>query len=78
MRFRINLMSIFSYETFLEVTISIMVNLTSGWFGVLLISPGLSSEITLDRYLKSLTSNLLYGILGLIFSLILTERSKSL
>ena len=71
-------MNLFSYETFLEVTTLIMINLTSGWFGVLLISPGLSSDITLDKYLKSLTSNLVFGILGLIVSLILTERSKSL
>lgn len=71
-------MSIFSQKTFLEVTTSIMLNLTSGWFGVLLISPGLSSGITVDKYLKSLTTNLLFGILGLIVSLILTERSRLL
>jgi len=71
-------MNLFSQKTFLEVVASIFVNITSGWFGVLLIFPGLSSGITLDKYLKSLTSNLLFGILGLIFSLILTERSKLL
>ena len=71
-------MNIISQKTLLEVVASIFVNLTSGWFGVLLIFPGLSSGITLDKYFKSLTSNLLFGILGLIFSLVLTERSKSL
>jgi len=71
-------MKIFSLKTLLEVIASIFVNITSGWFGVLLIFPGLSSGITLDKYLKSLTLNLLFGILGLVFSLILTERSKLL
>ena len=71
-------MYMFSLKTFLEVITAIIINLTSGWFGVLLISPGFISEITLDKYLKSLMSNLQYGIFGLIVSLILTERSKSL
>jgi len=71
-------MNIFSFKTFLEVITAIIINLTSGWFGVLLISPGFTSGITLDKYLKSLMSNLQYGIFGLIVSLFLTERSKSL
>ncbi|MEK7523329.1 MAG: hypothetical protein AAB569_07095 [Patescibacteria group bacterium] len=71
-------MNLFSYKTFLEVITVIITNLTSGWFGALLIIPGFISGITLDRYLKSLLSNLQYGILGLIVSLLLTERSKSL
>jgi len=53
-------MKIFSLKTLLEVIASIFVNITSGWFGVLLIFPGLSSGITLDKYLKSLTLNLLF------------------
>ncbi|KKP61413.1 MAG: hypothetical protein UR54_C0002G0012 [Candidatus Roizmanbacteria bacterium GW2011_GWA2_34_18] len=71
-------MNLFSRKTVLEVVTSIFVNLTSGWFGVLLISPGLSSGITVDIYLKSLFSNLQYGIFGLIVSLVLTQRCKSL
>lgn len=71
-------MNLFSQKTILEVVASIFVNLTSGWFGVLLISPGLSSGITVNKYLESLMSNLQYGIIGLIVSLILTERSKLL
>ena len=71
-------MNLFSQKTVLEVVTSIFVNLTSGWFGILLISPGLSNGITIDKYLKSLMSNLQYGIFGLIVSLILTERTRSL
>jgi hypothetical protein len=71
-------MNLFSQKTVLEVIASIFVNLTSGWFGVLLISSGLSSGITVDKYLESLMSNLQYGIIGLLVSLILTERSKLL
>lgn len=71
-------MNIVSLKTFLEVIASIFVNITSGWFGVLLIFPGLSSGITLDKYIRSLTSNLIFGIFGLIFSLIITEKSKLL
>ena len=68
-------MNIFSQKTFLEVVASILINLTSGWFGVLLVFPGLSSGITLNKYV--LMSNLLFGILGLIVALILTERSNN-
>jgi len=68
----------FSQKTVLEVVTSIFVNLTSGWFGVLLIYPGLSNGTTTEQYLKSLMSNLQYGIFGLIVSLILTERRKSI
>lgn len=66
--------NLFSYKSILEVVTSIFINLTSGWFGLLLVFPGLSSEITLEKYFKSLTSNLLFGIVGLIFSLILMEK----
>ncbi|MEK7177641.1 MAG: hypothetical protein AAB705_02335 [Patescibacteria group bacterium] len=71
-------MNLFSYKTFLEVITIIITNLTSGWFGALLITPGFISGITFDKYLKSLMLNIQYGILGLIVSLLLTERIKSL
>ncbi|KKU90430.1 MAG: hypothetical protein UY19_C0002G0003 [Candidatus Wolfebacteria bacterium GW2011_GWA2_47_9b] len=71
-------MNLFSYKTFLEVITIIITNLTSGWFGALLITTGFINGITFDKYLKSLMLNLQYGILGLIVSLLLTERIKSL
>ena len=71
-------MNLFSYKTFLEVITIIITNLTSGWFGALLITTGFVNGITFDKYLKSLMLNLQYGILGLIVSLLLTERIKSL
>ena len=71
-------MIIFSYKTFLEVITIVSINITSGWFGALLIIPNFVNGVTLDKYLNSLLSNLQYGILGLIVSILLTERSKSL
>jgi len=69
-------MILISRKTVLEVVTSIFVNLTSGWFGVVFVSPGFLGGFSIDRYLKLLTTNLVFGIFGLIISLFLTERSK--
>jgi hypothetical protein len=66
----------FSQRTILEVVTSIFVNLTSAWFGIVFVSPGFLGGFSIDKYLKLLTTNLLFGIFGLAISLFLTERSK--
>lgn len=69
---------LFSQKTFFEVVTSIFVNLTSGWFAIVFISPGFLEGVSIDKYFKLLTTNLLFGIFGLIISLVLSERSKVL
>ena len=71
-------MNLFSRKTVLEVVTSIFVNLTSGWFGVLFVAPGLFEVVSFFEYRQLLTINLPFGILGLGLSLWLTEKSKSL
>ena len=68
-------MRFFSAQTLFEVMATIWANLTSGWFAILLISPGLFN-IPLDKYLQSLTINLPLGILGLLITLWFAEKSK--
>jgi len=70
-------MRFFSTKTLFEVMATIWANLTSGWFAILLISPGLF-DIPLDKYLQSLTINLPLGILGLLITLWFAQKSKSL
>lgn len=69
-------MKLFSKKTILEVLASMFINLTSGWFGVVLITPGLFGASSLNEYLRLLIVNLPFGIVGLIISIILSERSK--
>ena len=69
-------MILFSRKTVLDVITLIFINLTSGWFGLVFVSPGFLGGVSIDGYLKLLTTNLAFGIFGLIISLFLTERSK--
>lgn len=69
---------LFSRKTFLEVLASIFTNLTSGWFGVLFIAPGVFGVKSVEEYLAVLTQNLPFAILGLVFSLFFAEKAKSL
>jgi len=69
-------MILISRKTVLDVITLIFINLTSGWFGLVFVSPGFLGEVSIDGYLKLLTTNLTFGIFGLIISLFLTERSK--
>ena len=71
-------MKLFSAKSFLEVVSGIFVNLTSGWFGVLLVVPGFLKDLSLQEYIQLLTQNLPFGLVGLIISIILTEKSKSI
>lgn len=68
----------FSIKTLFEVLAAILINLTSGWFGALLVAPGLFGITTFLEYRQLLTANLPFGILGLALSLWLTEKSKTL
>ncbi len=70
-------MKICSQKTFCEVTSGLFVNLASGYVGLMIISPGFF-EVSFQTYLKTLTQNLPFAILGLITALILFERSKKL
>ena len=69
-------MRLFQLKTLLEVIVSVFINLTSGWFGVTLISPGFFGVTSQDQYFTILLQNLPFGIIGLVFSAILLERTK--
>ena len=75
---KLDYMRFFKMRTFLEVLAAIWVNLTSGWFGLLLVAPGFFGVASIEEYTKSLTINLPLGIVSLVFTLYLTERSKKL
>lgn len=64
-------------KTTLEVVSGIMINLTSSWFGILLISPGLFGT-SLGEYFRLLLQNLPFGIVSLIITIWLSEKVKSL
>ncbi len=67
-----------SKETFLEAGVGIAINLTSGWFAVMLISPGILGVSSIEDYIGLLTTNLPFGIVSLVLSLLLIERRRSL
>ncbi len=70
-------MKLFSAKTVLEVEAAIFVNLTSGWLGILLITPALL-KTSLEAYLGLLTTYIPFVILGMLASLIIIEQSKKL
>jgi hypothetical protein len=61
-----------------KILADLFVNLASGWFGILLISPGLFGVSSVTEYLWLLTKNLPFGIVGLVFAYWLSEKSKEL
>lgn len=68
----------FSSKTTLEVLSGIWVNLTSVYFGALLISPGLFGSTNSYETLKLLLSNLPSAILSFGLTIVLTEKAKKL
>lgn len=68
----------FSKKTILEVLSSIWINLSSAWFGVLLVTPGFISTKNISQYLSLLTTNLPLGILSLMVSFYLTEAKNKI
>lgn len=71
-------MRFITLQTLLEVLSGISENLTSGWFGVVIVAPGFFSISSLDEYIKLLTVNIPLGIVGLLATLLLKEKSKKL
>lgn len=69
-------MILFSRKTLLEISNQILVNLTSGWFGIVLIAPGIFVVSSIQQYLELLIKNLPFAIIGLILCVIIAERIK--
>lgn len=68
-------MDYFSQKTLFETLGALFINLSSGWFGVLIIGPNLKGVSFLE-FLSLLLINLPFGIVSLLFSLWLLEMSK--
>lgn len=71
-------MRIFSAKTLLEVLTGITINLTSVWFAVIFIAPGIFGVSSFGEYSALLTQNLPFGIMGIITSALLAEKAKIL
>ena len=67
----------FTPQTFLETLAGIFINLTSGWFGILIVSPPLF-KVTPTEYYELLKYNLPFAILSLVVTLWLAQKSKDL
>jgi len=65
-----------SKPTIAKILAEVSINLSSGWFGILLVSPGLFSISSIEEYLRLLTINLPFGIFGLAVAYLLLEWSK--
>lgn len=68
----------FSAKTFLEVFNQALIGITSAWFGIALVSPGIFGVSSLQEYFKLLIQSFPFGMMGLIFSSVLAEKIKSL
>lgn len=66
----------FSIKGLFEVSLIIVSNITSGYFGLILISPGFLGLSLNSGNLWLLFWNFVFGILGLLVSLLLYERSQ--
>lgn len=71
-------MKLFSGKIFLEISNQILINLTSGWFGIVLIAPGFFGVSSAQQYSELLAKNLPFAIIGLILCVIIAERIKLL
>ncbi len=67
-----------SKKTVFEVLANLWINLSSAWFSILLVSPGLFSIKSQQQYFNLLTTNLPLGILSLIVSFYLAELKNRL
>ncbi len=68
-------MKTLSQQTIYAGLSSVFINLSSGWFGLVVISPGLLS-IPSDAAATFLINNTFFGIVSLIVGFILLEKSK--
>jgi len=57
----------------LSILSQLFTNLAAGWFGVVLIIPGVAKLESFDDFLW-LTKNLLFGILSLLVAMTLSEK----
>ena len=60
----------------LNIFSQLFTNLAAGWFGVVLIIPGITKLETFSDFLWS-TKNLLLGILSLMVAMILSEKGEN-
>ncbi len=52
----------------------VVVNLASGWLGILLISPGITGTGFSAEYLSSLPQNLISGMVGILIAYWISEE----
>jgi len=60
----------------LDVLSQLFINLAAGWFGVVLIIPGVTKLDSFNDFFW-LTKNLIFGILSLLIAMILSEKEKN-
>lgn len=63
-------------QTRLSVISQVFANLAAGWYGVVLIIPGVSNLASLGDWVW-LTKNLLFGTLALSTAIIFAEKGKN-
>lgn len=66
-----------SKKTLIKGLADVSLNLASGWFGILLISPGFIG-VSLPKYIELLLINLPPAILAFLVGIFLSERSLKL
>ena len=64
-------------QLILKLLYDISVNLTSGWFGLLFVSPGFFEFASFSEYFQTLRINLVLAIIGLVVSYWLLKRRPS-
>lgn len=62
-------------STRLDVLSQLFTNLSAGWFGIVLIIPGVTKLDNFDDFFW-LTKNLLFGILSLLIAMILSQKGE--
>ncbi|MCS6956709.1 MAG: hypothetical protein N2593_00860 [Patescibacteria group bacterium] len=71
-------MKFFSLKTIFEVLAQISINITSGWFGILIITPGFFGVRSLNEYKNLLTTYIPFAIVNLLITFWLIEYSKKI
>jgi hypothetical protein len=66
----------FLNKTRIGVLSDLLVNLSAGWFGLILIIPGLGGVKSPQDAIFLLTTNLFWGIIALVLAMKLREDSK--
>lgn len=71
-------MKLISSTLIAKILADVSINLSSGWLGVLLISPGIFGVQSADQYSKLLILNLPFAILGIIAAYLLLSKSEGI